>query len=113
MSVLLARGFLSGRFRHALDDSAALLAPALGASRKERRQLRRIAGLHLPSSLAPPDARARLAEPSDSAAAARKGQSDGWRTRINNGPSGKRGELPPENPDSPAGFLGSGRGAPE
>jgi hypothetical protein len=50
----------------------------------------------------PQDARARLAETSGSAAAARKGQSDGWRTRINNGSSGKRGELPPENP----GFLG-------
>jgi hypothetical protein len=58
----------------------------------------------------PQDARARLAETSGSAAAARKGQSDGWRTRINNGSSGKRGELPPENP----GFLGApgvGRGA--
>jgi hypothetical protein len=35
-------------------------------------------------------------------------KSDGRRTRINNGPPGKRGELPPENPDSPVGFLSQG-----
>ena len=35
------------------------------------------------------------AQTSGSATAARKGQSDGWRTRINNGPSGKRGGFFP------------------
>ena len=64
------------------------------------------------SSLAPPDARARLAETSGSAAAARKGQSDGWRTRINNGPSGKRGELPSENPDLTSGLPRLRKGDP-